>query len=333
MSTTEEPRAPLDERIPSNAVSVYGQTDAMDDFPVLKAFQQYIDAEQTKSRKRMVMLCIFFGCLMAVVIAVFIVMLHSVSERNQSLNDRFLEYMMQERDRAPVQQQPTVTAANPTADAAALKAVTDSIASLQKELAEQKTAAATKESTQPTVAKSAHEQELEALAAKRELLEAERKKIAEEKELLHQQEVERQRRRLYPEYYENTSKPAAATPSPSRGGKTAAPKTRVTQDDVSQQDIDDILSEAYGDQEEEEVTEAPPPAKKTAKKKAASAKKSPQKKANKKTANAAPSQQKKEEIKDTVESDDDAIEYFNDDEYSIPVEVKGSSSGWKVPLS
>ena len=46
--------------IPANAVSVYGQTDAMDDFPVLKAFQQYIDAEQAKAQKRMTTLCIFF---------------------------------------------------------------------------------------------------------------------------------------------------------------------------------------------------------------------------------------------------------------------------------
>ena len=327
MSTNEESRAPLDERIPSNAVSVYGQTDAMDDFPVLKAFQQYIDAEQTKSRKRMVMLCIFFGCLMAVVIAVFIVMLHSVSERNQSLNDRFLEYMMQERERAPSQQQPVVSPApttNPATDAA-LKAMTESISSLQKELAEQKTAAATKESEAKTAAKSAHEQELEALAAKRELLEAERKKIAEEKELLHQQEVERQRRRLYPEYYQDSKVPATTT-SPSRN-KSAAPKTRVTQDDVSQQDIDDILSEAYGDgNDEEEVTEAPPP-KKTTKKTAAAKKKV------EKTREAKSTSKKDASSKDAVESDDDAIEYFNDDEYSIPVEVKGSSSGWKVPLS
>ena len=329
MSTNEEPRAPLDERIPSNAVSVYGQTDAMDDFPVLKAFQQYIDAEQTKSRKRMMMLCIFFGCLMTVVIAVFIVMLHSVSERNQSLNDRFLEYMMQERNHTQAQQ-PVASpapAANPATDAA-LKAMTESISSLQKELAEQKTAAATKETEAKTAAKSAHEQELEALAAKRELLEAERKKIAEEKELLHQQEVERQRRRLYPEYYQDNKAPATTT-SPSRG-KSTAPKTRVTQDDISQQDIDEILSEAYGDDSEEEVTEAPPPKKTT--KKTAAAKKTTSTKSSK-TPDAKSTSKKNASGKDTVESDDDAIEYFNDDEYSIPVEVKGSSAGWKVPLS
>ena len=47
-------------QINQNAVSVYGQ-EGLDDFPVLKAFQQYIDAEQIKSRKRMVMLSIFFA--------------------------------------------------------------------------------------------------------------------------------------------------------------------------------------------------------------------------------------------------------------------------------
>ena len=34
----------VDAPIPPNAMRLYGQSDAMDDFPVLKAFQQYIDA-------------------------------------------------------------------------------------------------------------------------------------------------------------------------------------------------------------------------------------------------------------------------------------------------
>ena len=38
----------IDPEIPRNAVSIYGNNDAMDDFPVLKAFQQYIDAEHAK---------------------------------------------------------------------------------------------------------------------------------------------------------------------------------------------------------------------------------------------------------------------------------------------
>ena len=62
---------------PRNAVSVYTQ-DAMDDFPVLKAFQQYIDAEQAKARKRLLSLGIFFGILTGAIIAVFVVMLLTV---------------------------------------------------------------------------------------------------------------------------------------------------------------------------------------------------------------------------------------------------------------
>ena len=41
----------------NTAVSVYDAGNAMDDFPVLKAFQQYIDAEQAKAQKRMLFLC------------------------------------------------------------------------------------------------------------------------------------------------------------------------------------------------------------------------------------------------------------------------------------
>ena len=81
--------------IPENAVRLYGQSDAMDDFPVLKAFQQYIDAEQAKARKRMLILCVFFGALLPAVIAVFLVLLLNGSARNQSVNDRLFASALQ----------------------------------------------------------------------------------------------------------------------------------------------------------------------------------------------------------------------------------------------
>ena len=120
--------------IPQSAVSIYGQQDALDDFPVLKAFQQYIDAEQTKSRKRMVVLCAFFAFLMSLVIVVFSVILHRVSDRNQQLNDRLLDYVMQ--GRAP---QPTTIVQSPAApqNDLALKAMADTLMALQKQIAEQ----------------------------------------------------------------------------------------------------------------------------------------------------------------------------------------------------
>ena len=101
---------------PRNAVSVYSQ-DAMDDFPVLKAFQQYIDAEQAKARKRVLSLGIFFGILTGAIIAVFVVLLMNMTMRNQQLNDRLLDFAMKDRDHPPV-----VVQSTPQADNSALVA-------------------------------------------------------------------------------------------------------------------------------------------------------------------------------------------------------------------
>ena len=55
----------------ANAVSIYGN-DALDDFPVLKAFQQYVDAEHTKAQRRLLSVCAFFTMLIIVIIGVFL---------------------------------------------------------------------------------------------------------------------------------------------------------------------------------------------------------------------------------------------------------------------
>ena len=55
----------------ANAVSVYGG-DALDDFPVLKAFQQYVDAEHSKAQRRLLSVCAFFTMLIIVIIGVFL---------------------------------------------------------------------------------------------------------------------------------------------------------------------------------------------------------------------------------------------------------------------
>ena len=86
------------------AVSVY-QQDGVDDFPVLKAFQQYIDAEQAKARKRMLGLSIFFIMLLVAVVVTFTIVMMSVINRNQALSDRLLEIALRER---PAQAAPVV---------------------------------------------------------------------------------------------------------------------------------------------------------------------------------------------------------------------------------
>lgn len=73
----------------SNAVSLYGQsTDAMDDFPVLKAFQQYVDAEQAKAHKRLMTVCAFFAVLMAIVVGVFVYIIIGLNKNAAPAKDQ-----------------------------------------------------------------------------------------------------------------------------------------------------------------------------------------------------------------------------------------------------
>lgn len=225
--------------IPQTAISVYQQDNAMDDFPVLKAFQQYIDAEQIKSRKRMVSLCIFFGVLMTIVVAVFMLMLHSISARNQQLNDRLVEYAMRDRQPAVMPQAPAPQASE--ANEAAMRAMTDTLVALQKQIASAQAAQAPvapapaiAASPEPTPEEIAIEQRTRAAEEKlrkaRALLDAEKRKLAEERERLRQEEVERHRRRLYPEFYsEKKSEPQ--------------PQAQKPQQKISDEDIADILRE------------------------------------------------------------------------------------------
>lgn len=78
---------------PQTAVSVYGQSDAMDDFPVLKAFQQYVDAEQAKAHKRMMTVCIFFTVLMMIVISVFLLIIFGLNHKDPGHSDLTLKLM------------------------------------------------------------------------------------------------------------------------------------------------------------------------------------------------------------------------------------------------
>jgi len=117
-----------------HAVSLYQDNGPVEDFPVLKAFQQYIDAEQAKARKRLITLGIFFSILIGAVIAVFVALLISMTQRNQTLNDRLVDFAMKERDRpAPpvvVQQPPQQQ------DNTAILKLTGTIEEMQQKLQE-----------------------------------------------------------------------------------------------------------------------------------------------------------------------------------------------------
>ena len=278
--------------IPQNAISIYQQDNGMDDFPILKAFQQYIDAEQSKARKRMVLLCIFFGALITILIAVFMFLMREINVRNQQLNDRLVEYAMRDHAQpSATVQQPQIIVPDNSANEAAMRAMTDTLISLQKQIAEQQRqqpqmAAPVATPIQDMTPLSAEELAIdrktraaeEKLNKARSLLAEEKKKLAEERELLRQEKIEQQRRRLYPEYYGEKPKSPAQPPTV---------KKQLSDNDIAEilREVDAHLS--VGNAEDEEIFD---------------------------------------------DDMDDAIEYFKDDEYEIPVEVKGTSTKWYVPL-
>ena len=64
------------------------------------------------------------------------IMLHAVSERNQALNDRLVDYVMKERDRQSEAQALNRMTAAPAANESVLKAMTESLQTIQQKLTE-----------------------------------------------------------------------------------------------------------------------------------------------------------------------------------------------------
>ena len=219
----------------TNAVSVFGQGGSPNDFPVLKAFQEYIDAEQAKARKRMLGLSVFFILLLVVITITFTVVMMSVINRNQSLSDRLLDIAL--REKAPAQ--PVVTVQSPApapvvqpvvqpvvhqpSQEDALKPVVEEIGKLTAALVKaqqqpvpvaQPAPVVVTTSPQPVVQPAAESAELMRLREelRREREERKAEKEAKEKEEKRQAEIEAHRRRLYPEYYaqQDARKAAAA---------------------------------------------------------------------------------------------------------------------------
>ena len=273
----------------TNAMSVYGQDGALDDFPVLKAFQQYVDAEQAKAQKRMTALCIFFITLMVGIVAVFVLLIMNISARNQALNDRMVELAMnREHTSSPVVVQPPQ-------DSAAILALTAKMDAMQKKLAEDQAKAeqaakeaaekAQKAAIEAATPKGPTAEELEIKRLKA-LLAAEKEKASLEKERQRQAELEAYRRKHYPEYY-----------APKK--KTAAPPEETYEEDVEEDEdyeLDDLLEEVKALRSRVDDEE-------------------PVKNTKSRPSRPAPSQVKPEPEK----------------EYSIPVDVKGSSMNWNIP--
>ena len=240
------------------AVSVYGNGDAMDDFPVLKAFQQYIDAEQAKARKRLLAMGAFFGVLMLAVVTIFVFLLISVSNRNQQLNDRLVEFAMRERNTG------SAVVVQPPQDSATVLALTTRLDEMNRKLIEAQTKsdkaiADAEAKVQQAAAKLAAaipkqptSEELEIQRLKAQLA-AEKEKAASEKARQREIELEAYRRKHYPELYEShrSLAPAKAqTPMTSQDAPVQVRNDAIERIDrnrereISQllQDIDDLSS-------------------------------------------------------------------------------------------
>lgn len=216
-----------------NPLSIVPSEGDRNDFPVLKAFQEYIDAEQAKARKRMLGLSVFFIVLLFVVVVTFVMILTTVLNRNQSLSDRLLDYALEGRQNTPVVQQvPAPIAPQPSADI--VKALVER---LEREQAEMK---ASFEKRQKEAERKAldlnrmHEEELERIQS--ELLkEREKNKKAAEKKAA----IEQHRRRLYPDYYRMESVEDPPLPPPASAfrhttAQPAKPSSKKVSVDVKQ---------------------------------------------------------------------------------------------------
>ncbi len=243
----------------ANAVSLFGQSGGVNDFPVLKAFQEYIDAEQAKARKRMLGLSVFFILLLIVVVITFTLVITSVIARNQQLSDRLLDIAL--RDKTSAQPVVNVQSPAPTVESAELVRLREELRREKEEIKaeqakrdevrfnklldaiskpqQQPVAAPTpvvvttspSSVLQPAAAESAELVRLrEELRREKEERQAEQAKAKEEKR---KAEIEAHRRRLYPEYYaqedaRRAAAEAAAEPirpvEPSRRAATPLPK-------------------------------------------------------------------------------------------------------------
>ena len=227
----------IENDIPQNAVSVYGSDSTMDEFPILKAFQEYINAEQAKARKRITALAVFFGVLLIALLAIFMTLLVKSYNDNQHLNDRLVDFMQKERERSDKEHSEreraaAEAAARPSRDSAAVIELTKKIETLQEKiynaqrkaddaertLVEKEKLMAEKDKQAAEALKKAIEDakpkgptpEEQEIARLKALLAAEKQKqaAAVEKERRRQEELEAYRRKHYPEHYRPKTTPS-----------------------------------------------------------------------------------------------------------------------------
>lgn len=194
-------------------------SEGSNDFPVLKAFQEYIDAEQAKARKRMLGLSVFFIILLVVVVVTFVLILTTVVNRNQALSDRLLDYALSERHREMAVPQQTVIQPH-VSTASVQDMIKPIIERLEREQASMKTAYEQQQKEAKAIADARDRERVAELEKARKELQKERARAKKEADA--QAAKERHLRRLYPEYYSQRDEvqSTAAQPQPSQQRQT-----------------------------------------------------------------------------------------------------------------
>lgn len=246
--------------IPPNPapVALYGNQDAMDDFPVLKAFQQYVDSEQAKAHKRLMSVCFFFTMLIVVIIGVFIFVVmnmrnnHNIQdgtsemqrqlmEQTAKMNDRLIQQLIANNNtHVPSPASVVVVGENnkekPSSVDIALSSKERELAAREAELKKRELEEADRELQARENALKEREAKLVAETA------AKAKKIAEEEaKAKREREILEHRRKLYPEYFDNNGKECS---QPVTKRQTAAPITDKSTEESRNAEIARLRQEA-----------------------------------------------------------------------------------------
>lgn len=225
------------------------------DFPVLKAFQEYIDAEQAKARKRMLGLSVFFIILLVVVVCTFALVLTVVVNRNQALSDKLLDYALNDSRRnsqTPVQ----VVAPQPQVTQSALQDVMKPIIErLEREQAAMKSAYEKQQKDAQALSDAREKAHNEELRKAREELKRERELARKEAE--RQAQIERHRRKLYPDYYNAVEEsgrtlPPSEPPTLKQQPKPTSGRPAAVQTKTASPSLSDIKPITYFDSDDED---------------------------------------------------------------------------------
>lgn len=176
----------------ANLVAMHhAQGGGNDSFPVLQAFQEYIDAERKQARKRVVQLSIGFAAILGMVVVGFLFAGVAILRNTTSMQTRLME-IVAAKSSAPVQMQPAnlqSAPAQPAADTSAaieesLREMSRALEQMRKEGAETQAKAAAPAApaahSTPPVAPPTVDPAVEALRVELEAMKAESSKMANE---------------------------------------------------------------------------------------------------------------------------------------------------------